>query len=73
MVTGFSPRSNNITIYSSPGYESDKDLLSKLGKVKHGKSCLYIKTSEDIDMKILKQIISEGYNKITGTHVDYKK
>ena len=31
--------------------------MKKLGKYKTGKSCLYIKNLEDIDTKVLKQLV----------------
>ncbi len=64
LAVGFSPRKANITIYIMTGFgdymdESDetKELMSKLGKYKTGKSCLYVKRLEDIDLEVLKQLI----------------
>lgn len=57
MLTGFSPRKNNISIYIMPGFEKYKELLAKIGKHKHSVSCLYIKKLEDIDVTILKKLI----------------
>ena len=36
--------------------------MSKLGKYKTGKSCLYIKSLKDIDIDILKSLIAESVN-----------
>jgi hypothetical protein len=36
--------------------------MSKLGKYKTGKSCLYIKRLKDIDIDILKILITESVN-----------
>lgn len=62
MMTGFSPRKQNMTVYIMPGYqfESMKEKLSRLGKHKLGKSCLYINKLSDIDMEVLKEIVLEG-------------
>ncbi len=58
---GFSPRKQNITIYIPLGFK-DYDLqISKLGKYKLGKSCIYIKRLADIDMKMLKKILTLTY------------
>lgn len=75
MATGFSPRKQNLTIYILPGYSHDsvKSLLAKLGKYKNGKSCLYINRLEDIDMKVLEQLVKKGYKAIAGKHIDYRK
>ena len=57
-VTGFSPRAQNISIYIMPGFSKFKKLMNKLGKYKTGKSCLYIKRLDDIDQKVLKDLIA---------------
>lgn len=57
MVTGFSPRKQNLTIYIMPGFEQYDDLLSRLGKYTTGKSCLYIKKLEDIDQDVLRELV----------------
>lgn len=56
----FSPRKTALTLYIMSGFAAYEDLLEKLGKYKLGKSCLYIKRLEDIDMKILKKLIRES-------------
>lgn len=56
-VTGFSPRKQNLTIYIMPGFSRYSSLLKKLGKYKTGKSCLYVKKLDDIDRKLLRQLI----------------
>lgn len=57
-LTGFSPRASNLTIYIMPGFKSYGPLLKKLGKHKiSGGSCIYIKKLDDIDIKVLAEII----------------
>jgi len=56
-LVGFSPRSNNLTLYIMPGFSKFDKLMSQLGKFKTGKSCLYIKSPEDVDQKKLKALI----------------
>ena len=60
---GLSPRKQNITIYLICGQNSNKDLLKKLGKFKSGKSCLYINKLEDINLSILKKLITNSYKR----------
>lgn len=60
MMTGFSPRKANLTIYVMPGYLDLADLLKKLGPHSMGKSCLYIKRLDDIHIPTLKKIIKYG-------------
>ncbi len=57
---GFSSRAQNITIYIMPGYQDFSDELSRLGKHKLGKSCLYIKRLSDVDKDVLKEIMQKG-------------
>jgi hypothetical protein len=56
-VMGFSPRKQNLTLYIMSGFKEYDSLLSKLGKYKLGKSCLYIKKLSDIDIDVLKKIL----------------
>lgn len=58
MLTGFSPRKQNLTIYIMSGFDRYDELLGKLGKFKTGKSCLYLNRLDDIDVKILEKLIS---------------
>jgi len=58
-LTAFSPRKQNIAIYIMSGVNNYRDLLDKLGKYKISSgSCIYINKIEDIDIDILKKIIS---------------
>jgi hypothetical protein len=60
MLTGFSPRKANITLYILGGFEKQADLLKKLGKHTTGKGCLYIKKLKDVDTKVLKELVRES-------------
>lgn len=55
-VIAFSPRKQNIVLYIMPGFDAFEDLLSKLGKYKLGKSCLYINKLSDINVDVLERI-----------------
>jgi hypothetical protein len=59
-MAGFSPRKEALTIYILPGFEKYDSLMKKLSKYKTGKSCLYIKKLDDVDTKVLKELISES-------------
>jgi len=59
-LTGFSPRKQNLTLYIMSGFERYDGLMKKLGKFKTGKSCLYINKLDDIDMNVLKELITES-------------
>src|SRR5687768_832640 len=59
-LTGFSPRKKDLTLYIMPGFERYAELMSSLGKYKTGKSCLYIKSVADVDMKVLRTLVEES-------------
>jgi hypothetical protein len=60
-MIGFSPRSQALTMYIDPGFPAYELLMKKLGKYTKGHSCLYIKKLEDVDMDVLKQLVTESY------------
>ncbi len=64
MITGFSPRAQNIAVYIMPGFKKFAGLMKKLGKHKTGKSCLYIKRLDDVDQKVLIRLIKESVNEM---------
>jgi len=62
-ITGFSPRVQNITLYTMGGF--DRELLKKLGKYKTGKGCLYIHKLEDVDKKVLADLIKTSVKSLS--------
>jgi hypothetical protein len=60
-ITGFSPRAQNLTLYMMGGF--DQDVLKRLGKYKTGKGCLYINKLEDVDQKVLNELITRSVKK----------
>lgn len=60
MLTGFSPRKQNLTLYLAYGFENRADLLGRLGKHKLGKACLYIKRLADVDQAVLRELIQQS-------------
>jgi len=57
---GFSPRKQNTTLYIISGFEKEKALMTRLGKYKTSKSCLYIKRLSDIDEEVLKEFLEKS-------------
>ena len=43
------------------------DHLEQLGKFKHGKGCLYIKKLEDVDMKVLEDLIASSIQRLKAS------
>jgi hypothetical protein len=66
-LTGFSPRKQNLTLYIMAGFDRYDELMNKLGKYKTGKSCLYIKKIEDIDLPTLSELVKQSVEHFTKT------
>ena len=60
LLMGFSPRKENISIYLTGGVSHVENELSKLGKYKTGKGCLYIKSLSDVNQPVLKSIFAKS-------------
>ena len=60
MMTGFANRKTALTMYILPGYEDYSEPLSRIGKFKKGKSCLYVKRLSDIDLNVLEEIVVDS-------------
>jgi hypothetical protein len=69
-VAAFSPRKNDLTIYFMPGFQDDTDLMSRLGKYKTGKSCLYLKTLADVDANALRKLIEKSVDALADMRTD---
>jgi hypothetical protein len=54
-LLGFSPRKPEMVLYVMAGRESEA-LMKKLGKFKSSVSCIYIKSLDDIDRVVLRQM-----------------
>ena len=58
-LTGFSPRKPSLVLYLGDVLR-DEELMVRLGKHKTGKGCLYIKTLDDVDRKVLKELVTKA-------------
>jgi hypothetical protein len=68
LVIGFSPRKQNISIYLMGGLPKIEDELTKLGKYKTGKGCLYIKALSDVNAPVLRKIFAKAYRGAQPKH-----
>ncbi len=69
MITGFSPRKHDLTLYIMPGFDKVGSLMERLGKYKTGKSCLYIKKLEDVDVAVLRKLVQQSVKKMAGQRI----
>jgi hypothetical protein len=68
-AVGFSPRKQALTIYLAEGFDSDTDLLGRLGPHSTGRACLYIKRLADVDEQALRGLIEGGFRRLHRTTV----
>ena len=68
MLTGFSPRKQNLTLYVIPGFGDYQDLLEGLGKHKTSVGCLYINKLADVDMAVLEKLITKTFAAMKAEH-----
>lgn len=67
-LTGFSPRKQNLSLYIMPGADRFQAELNKLGKHKLGKSCLYINQLRDVNLDVLRTLISKAVHYMREKH-----
>ncbi len=60
-AVGLSPRKASLTLYGLTYYDSNQDLLDKLGTHTTGKGCLYVKRLEDVDRDVLVAMIERAW------------
>lgn len=59
-LVGFSPRKAKISLYLAP-YDPNRDeILEAFGKHTKGKGCVYINKLDDVDVDILKKLITQS-------------
>jgi hypothetical protein len=70
MVTGFSPRKSDLTLYLMPGADAFPELIARLGKHTTGKSCLYIKRLADVDVNVLRELVQQSVDRMADRRTD---
>lgn len=60
-LSAFSARKQNLTLYIMSGVNDYSELLSKLGKHKLSKACLYINKLADVETAVLREIIERSH------------
>lgn len=59
-LAGIASRTNAITLYLGSDFDKKEELLSKFGKYKTGKGCIYIQELEDINTGILTKMVKNS-------------
>ncbi len=60
-LTGFSPRKQSLSLYIMDGFDGRDDLLARLGKHRRSVSCLYVNKLADVDMSVLRELVSRAF------------
>jgi hypothetical protein len=58
---GLAPRKAALTLYGLTYYDSNADLLQRLGPHTTGKGCLYVKRLEDLDHEVLRELVARSW------------
>jgi len=60
-AVGLAPRKASLTLYGLTYYDSNQDLLDRLGPHTTGKGCLYVKRLDDLDRDVLVELVERGW------------
>ena len=71
-MAGFSPRAAAMTVYVMRGNARFDGLIARLGKCKTSVSCLYINKLADVDLAVLRELMTLSYEhlKTHGLHAE---
>ena len=61
-AVGLSPRKAALTFYGLTYYDSNQDLLARLGPHTTGKGCLYVKRLDDLDRDVLVELVGRSWS-----------
>ncbi|MNN63305.1 hypothetical protein D3C81_1786750 [compost metagenome] len=67
-LVGFSPRKAKISLYFATGDREREALLNDLGKHTAGKACVYINKVVDINVDVLKALITQSVQFLRETY-----
>jgi hypothetical protein len=59
-LAGFAIRGRELVVYVMPAGEKQRSLLSRLGKHKMGKACLYFRQLADLDKSVLEKLVVDS-------------
>ena len=72
-IIGFSSRKTDLTIYMLAGFRGAEGLLSKLGKHKTSKACLYVKHLDDLQLPVLEELLARSMAETRRMHPPVEK
>ena len=60
-AAAFSPRKASITLYVGDEFEGAAELYASLGKHKKSVACLYVNKLDDVDLDVLREIVTRQF------------
>lgn len=69
LLVGFRPSKGQISVYVASGFDGYDALMTRLGKYKVSKACLYLKRLSDVDPKVLHKLIAATVKVRKAQHV----
>ena len=67
-LTGFAIRGRELVVYLTAEGEPGKALLSRLGRHRMSKACLYVKRLADVDQAVLEQLVAASVAELERRH-----
>lgn len=67
-LAAFAIRGRELVVYLSAERREQKSLLSRLGKHRMTRSCLYFKQLADLDMSVLEQLVVSSIAEVKGRY-----
>ena len=65
MATGVAPRKQSLTVYIMTGFQRHAATMQRLGRYTTGKSCLYSKRLEDVDVVVLRELVRDSFARVS--------
>jgi hypothetical protein len=67
-LAGFAIRGRELVVYLNAEGDGQKSLLSRVGKHRMGKSCLYFRRLADLDPSVLEQLVANSIAEMKRRH-----
>lgn len=64
MRVGFAPRAKELVLYGISGAIDRLAAEERLGKIRRGKGCVYVKRLTDIDLDVLAALVADGFRHV---------
>jgi hypothetical protein len=59
-LAGFAVRGSELVVYIAAGFEGRDALLTRLGRHRTGKVCVYIRRLANVDLKVLEMLVARS-------------